>query len=530
MTNFALAPYPLSLLTSALRVTLHRTGRVLRHAVVLLLLRAVQGLSCAAATSPRAWLLLSRRGAGLSQWLSGAAAGAVAWRASTTTPALAQHYKGHGVDDASEFGQLPMTDKRSYVDEHDLASRCLGGRLPDGDAELDESAGTTGRAYTWVRSRRELRVVHRQLACLAQHVLRDRTHRDLVTLNAFSMGAWATGSNVSAALGSISLVKSCGPDTSNVLDTLALLGPDRAYVVCGYPPFVDDLLRAAERRSLDLSAYELYAFVGGEGMTEELRGRLERTFRRVWSAYGASDLDIGVAAETELSIAVRQAAHRDPALAEALFGTSARLPMVFQYDPSSYFVETVTGPTGAPELVVTVLRRLVSPRVRYAVHDAGGTLDLGRVRAICAAHGVELEDTGSPRMPLLFVHGRADATVSHLGANLYPEDVDAAVLRVADAYPAAGIAGFALELEELSDGRTRPLVHLEVTAPEAVHAGDLEEAVRTALAAHLLRINADWRAAATESVDALCFGVRVHAKGTGPFTRNATRIKRQYLI
>ena len=530
MVNLALVPYPLSLLTSALHAHVHRAGRQLRHAGVLVLLCVVQGLGRLAVTSPRAWLFLSRRGAGLSQRLSAAAAGAVAWRASTSTPALAQHYRRHGVDDVSVLGALPLTDKSSYVDEHPLNSRCLGGRLPDRAAELDESAGSTGRAYTWVRSRRELAVVHRQLACLALHLLRDRTHRELVTLNAFSMGAWATGSNVTTALGRISLVKSCGPDTARVLDSLTLLGNDRAYVVCGYPPFLDELCRAVESGDVDLSAYELYAFVGGEGMTEELRARLERSFRRVWSAYGASDLDIGVAAETELSIAIRQAAHRDPALATALFGSSSRLPMVFQYDPSTYFVETVPGATGVPELVVTVLRRLVSPRVRYAVHDAGGTLDLDDVRATCARYGVELDDSGSPRMPLLFVHGRADATVSHLGANLYPEDVDAAVLRVADAHPDAGIAGFALELEELLDGRTRPLVHVEVTSVQDASVLEVPHAVRTALAAHLLRINADWRAAAAESEDALCFGVRVHATGTGPFTRNATRIKRQYLV
>jgi phenylacetate-CoA ligase len=463
----------------------------------------------------------------LSQRLSAPAAVAVAWRAASSTPALAQHHRGR---DVTDFRQLPTTDKRSYVDVHDLARRCVGGRLPGSDAELDESAGSTGRAYTWVRSRRELRTVHRQLACLAQNLLRDRTHRELVTLNAFSMGAWATGSNVSTALGRISLVKSCGPDTDKVLDALALLGTERTYVVCGYPPFVDALCRAAEQRDLDLSQYELFAFVGGEGMTEELRSRLELTFRRVWSAYGASDLDIGVAAETPLTVALRQACHRDPVLAEALFGTATRLPMVFQYDPASYFVEAVEGPTGVRELVVTVLRRLVSPRIRYAVRDAGGTLTLDAVRRTCADHGVQLDDAGSPRMPLLFVHGRADATVSHLGANLYPEDVEAAVLRVAEAHPDAGIEGFALQLEELPDGRTRPLVHVEVGENGLCRRTGLEQEVRARLADHLLRINADWRAAAAESPDALFFGVELHAAGSGPFASNATRIKRQYLV
>lgn len=506
-----------------------RIARRVREQVTLTALFAVHAIASAATRAPRVWFFLARHSDRLSGWLSPRAAAAVASRSRRHTPALDRHFTVAGVTADAAFGKLPITDKRSYIDAHDLPSRCEDGRLPCLEAELDESAGSTGRAYTWVRSREELRTVHRQLACLATHLLRDRDHDELVTLNAFSMGAWATGTNVSAALGRISLVKSIGPDCPRVLDALDLLGPGNSYAICGYPPFLAELLEVAEQTGVDLSSYELFGFVGGEGMTEELRSRLERVFRRVWSAYGASDLDIGVAAETDLSIAIRQAAHRDPALASALFGSAKRLPMVFQYDPASYYVETVSGPSGVDELVVTVLRRLASPRVRYAVHDAGGTVDYHRALAICASYGVTLPTDSSPRLPLLFVNGRADATVSHLGANLYPEDVEAAVLRTADERPAAGIGSFALTLDERPDGRTRPLVHVEV-ADEVARANGVAAAIGANLVDHLLRVNADWRAAATESRDALDIAVQLHAPGTGPFVVNATRIKRQYLV
>jgi phenylacetate-CoA ligase len=289
-------------------------------------------------------------------------------------------------------------------------------------------------------------------------------------------------------------------------------------VVCGYPPFLDALLAAAADRGPDLSGHELWGFVGGESMSEVLRGRLERTFTRVLSAYGASDLDIGVAGETEFAVAVRQAAAGNPDFAEALFGRTGRLPMVFQYDPSTYHVES-----GA-ELVVTVTRTLLSPRIRYTVHDDGGALDFRTVLAAAAEHGVTLPARGAARLPLLFVAGRADSTLSYLGANLYPEDVDAALGALADRRPELGLGAFCLELAEAGDGTTVPVVHVEAAD------GADPEPIRAALAGWLVGHNRDWAAAAAEDPRALSFDIRPVPPGSGVFAVNASRIKRRYVL
>src|SRR5204862_491321 len=83
----------------------------------------------------------------------------------------------------------------------------------------------------------------------------------------------------SHALRRVGAVKSTGPDPERMLTTLQLLGPDNTWVVTGYPPFLRTLLDAAAARGLDLSAYRMYGFVGGEGMSEALRARLEPTVR-----------------------------------------------------------------------------------------------------------------------------------------------------------------------------------------------------------------------------------------------------------
>jgi phenylacetate-CoA ligase len=471
--------------------------------------------------------VLGRMGAPLAERAGPVAAILTAARTRRAVPAFRSAAQGvHPCRRAFATGRLdgyleafPVLDKASYVDRYPVGSRCRGGQLPATGVEVDESSGSSGRPYQWVRSRAELDQVERNLAVQAGCLLHARTQDRVVVLNCFSMGAWATGSSVTAALRRLGTIKSCGPDADKALAAIELLGRDACYVICGYPPFLAAFLDTATARGMDLSGYELWGFVGGEGMTEALRSRLQRVFRRVLSAYGASDLDIGVAGETELAVALRQAAAANPALALALFGHTGRLPMIFQYDPSTYHVQTIGG-----ELVVTVTRKLLSPRVRYAVHDAGGTLTFHEALAITKAHGVDLPTTGAARMPFLFVAGRTDSTLSHMGANLYPEDVDAALAALAEQHPEFGLGSFCLELAEAADGTTRPRIHVE--AHETASGDHVSDGIAGWLVAH----NRDWAAAAAEDSRAPFFEICLAAPGSGVFTANATRIKRRYVL
>lgn len=501
--------------------------------VVLVFVRGLVALAVVAAARatlgrhPRGLAFLGRAGVRPAGWAGPVAAILTAVRARRAVPAYrSASYGTHPWRAAFAAGRLdaylealPVVDKAGYVDRYPIDQRCRNGRLPRTGVEIDESSGSSGRPYQWVRSRAELDEVERLIAGQAAHLLRGRAHARIVVLNCFSMGAWATGASVTSALRRLGAIKSCGPDADKALAAIDLLGPDVCYVVCGYPPFLASLLEIVADRGVDLSRHELWGFVGGEGMTEALRNRIERRFRRVYSAYGASDLDIGVAGETELTIALRQAAANDIDLAADLFGHTGRLPMIFQYDPSAYHVERVGG-----ELVMTVTRRLLSPRVRYAVHDAGGTVTYRDALAIARAHGVDLPAGDALRLPLLFIAGRADSTVSHMGANLYPEDVDAALGALGEARPGLGLGTFCLELAEAPDGTTVPRIHVEARDTSA--AGE----VRAAITAWLVANNRDWAAAAGEDPRALAFDIRLTAPGSGVFAVNDTRIKRRYVL
>jgi len=421
--------------------------------------------------------------------------------------------------------RLPITDKANYIAPYSTADRCLDGRVPLAGTEMDESSGSSGVPYDWVRGSMELDEMHRQFSKYATYMFGS----DVVTINGFSMGAWSTGLNTARAMRRNGMVKSPGPDLEKILHTLRVLGPGYVYVLTGYPPFLREVLEAGDADGLDWRGYRMYGVVGGEAMSEQLRDRLLTRFTAVYSAYGASDLDIGVGAETPLSIWVRKQAAAHDDLRRALFGDDPRLPMVFQYNPLDHNIESIDG-----ELVITVSRlAMLSPRIRYNIHDAGGGHSFANVMALCREAGLDPSRNGAEggqrpfRLPFLFVHGRSDSTISYMGANIYPEDVEQALFE--DAALAERLAGFCLELREIGDGAVRPCVHLEGVA-ERIEDESLKAAIRRRVVERLEANSRDFKAAVTENPSTAEILIEFHARGTGPFAENSRRIKRRYIV
>jgi hypothetical protein len=113
-----------------------------------------------------------------------------------------------------------------------------------------------------------------------------------------------------------------------------------------------------------------------------------------------------------------------------------------------------------------------------------------------------------------------------MGANLYPEDVDAALGELADRCPELGLGSFCLELRDVEDGGSVPVVHVEATR----HDAEVAELVRRAIGDWLVCHNRDWATAAREDGRALEFDVRPTSHGRGVFAANAGRIKRRYVV
>jgi phenylacetate-CoA ligase len=430
-----------------------------------------------------------------------------------------------------DLSSYPPTDKLSYIKAYSEAQRCRHGRIAISGSVVDESSGSSGQPYNWIRSAAELRTVHQNLAGYATLVFPSKRR---FVINAYSMGAWATGTNTGIAMARVSMVKNTGPDIEKITDTLTHFGPDFDYVLTAYPPFLKHLRDRMDAEQFPWEQYRLSALVGGEAMTEALRDYLEERFTKVRSGYGASDLTIGMGGESDLTVWLRRRLRTDARLRARLLGPNEhRIPMVFQYNPLETFLET----TDEGEVLCTINNTVIlNPRVRYNIGDEGVLMTFSSVVKAIEEDGPGWHEAEPAwrveriRLPLLFLFGRKDSTVSYMGANIYPQDVEYGLYQ--GHAMAHLIEGFCLSLEEHADLETRPVVHVQLRS--GVRLTDTErqtltEQCRAGVIAHLASVSRDFAESLAEDPTAADIRLRVCDFGEGPFAATTGKIKNVYL-
>lgn len=427
--------------------------------------------------------------------------------------------RGRRAADAA-FAALPETDKDSYIRRHPVAARCVHGRVPRRGVVVDESSGSSGVPTSWVRGPVERRGA-REL--LRVGFLRTATalEKPPFVINAFSLGAWATGMNVSAALTAVAVLKSTGPDPEKIMHTMREFGPGYTYVITGYPPFLKSLF---DDDRLDWSAYDIVCAFGGEGISEGTRDRILRTARSVIGAYGASDLEISIATETEFTIALRRAIAADPALSAELTEQSAYgvLPNVFQFNPFVYLIET----NGAGELVVTITRpHNLSPRIRYNIHDRGRVVPMAELLPVLRRYGLrQVLDRRQLDLPVLLHYGRSDLSLDYNGAVVSPDGLR----DVLDADPELLAAVESHRLVSYEDARGDRQLHLAVQLADGAEVPDRPAAARRVLAG-LRRANGDFHQAVRTSPPGTEPTVGFYPYRTGVFAGDGARLKNEYV-
>jgi len=446
-------------------------------------------------------------------------ASAAFYNARTNVPAYQEFLREHKAENPSEWEQIPPMDKTSYINRWPIESLCQGGRLPLRGAVIDESSGSSGTASNWIRGADERAATRRLIQYSARSAFGDES---FILLNAFALGPWATGMNVSTSLVDRCVLKSIGPDVAKVVSTLKLLGPKYRYVITGYPPFLKVLVDTAD---LDWTEFDVCAVVGGEGMSEPLRAALNECFRKTISSYGASDLEINVAVETELTIALRQAIAADASLGEAIYGREA-LPMIFQYDPLNVLIES-----DAERSLLFTINRLenVSPRIRYNLHDRGVVRSMDAVKKVLRERTVRLQvETPSINLPLLFHWGRQDNSVGFYGCKITPEDIQHVILRL----PSLGsnVANFALRPYEDENANKRLELLFEMAESVSVPSGEGVIALGDDIWRELALVNQDFR----ESIKMIPAErkptLRVYPFNESPISAQDIRIKKRYIV
>jgi phenylacetate-CoA ligase len=446
-------------------------------------------------------------------WVARTRASAAFFHARRTVPAYREFLREHGAFDATRFEDLPPMDKAGYIKRWPIEMLCQGGALPTRGTVIDESSGSSGQASNWVRGPSERASARRLLQFATRSTFGDES---FVLLNSFALGPWATGMNVSMSLVDLCVLKSIGPDAAKVIGTLKFLGPKYRYVIAGYPPFLKALVDTAD---IDWSEFNVCAVVGGEGMSQPLRAALNHCFRKTISSFGASDLEINIAVETDFTIALRDAIAANQALGDDLYGRET-LPMIFQYDPLNYFIESDTD----RNLLFTINRlENVSPRIRYNIRDRGVVRSARAVVEAAARHGVSLPPP-LVDLPLLFHWGRQDNAVGFYGCKITPEDVQHVILRVSSL--GDRITNFALHPYEDADANKCLEIWFEVADDSDTDIGQLREAVLAELAA----VNQDFRESIKMVPPNRRPTVKLFRKGQSPFPDQDIRLKRQYIL
>ena len=421
-----------------------------------------------------------------------------------------------------DLSAIPEMDKASYVKAYPIHQRIKGGRLPREGVMVDESSGSSGVPTSWVRGPVERQIVS-QMMRLSYHESID-AERPIFILNAFALGAWATGMNVSLSLTPCSIVKSTGPNLDKIVATMLEFGPGYRYVVMGYPPFLKGL---ADDTRIDWGTFVVDAGYGGEGISESLRTYLGKKFKRVVGSYGASDLEVNMAIETDLSIALRRAIGDDKGLRDALIHTEYGVtPMIFQYNPMAYFVET----NSAGELVVTMSRPYhLAPKIRYNIHDRGHVMRFPELKRILRQVGRE-DLLGGHAMdtdlPLLLLYGRSDMSIDYYGANVTPDSIREIVYAVERLAPVVNT----FRLLSYEDAASNKRMEIAIELIEGAAAPDGADELEGELYERLAAINGDflnaWKHTAPgDNMPRVSF----HPFDTGPFEGGQRKLKNVYV-
>ncbi|MBE0476541.1 MAG: phenylacetate--CoA ligase family protein [Coriobacteriia bacterium] len=441
------------------------------------------------------------------------------------------------------FAELPLTSKRTYVERFALDELCLDGKLTSAYT-IEKSSGYSGGSNYWFRTPEEDALFPAYMEFAFRQFYRIDTTPTLIIIG-LAMGTWTSGEKMAQALREVAAtgkypltITSPGINLDEILETVRDISPYYGQtVIVGYPPFMKSVIDEGIERGIDWASLNVRLGLGGEGYSEEWRAHVaskigvdtSRDLLAVSGGYGAADLGMSVGREYPLTVLVRQLATADRGLARDLFG-SAEVPNLFQYSPSSYFIEEIES-----ELVFTVLSGI--PLVRYRIGDRGGTMGFEHVMQVLDGHGYDaasrLADLGYDRselwqLPFFYCLGRTDGAIMVGGLNVYPENVGTVLLELDDEELLGHKIASATGADEYSQRLLVLLEHRDESLPPEA-AERLAREYAPLIAEGLKRVNKEYRRLSVAAPALAEPVVKVYGRGRGPFAADAGKIKRKYV-
>ena len=416
--------------------------------------------------------------------------------------------------------EIPATDKENYVNPFSIEERCVKGFIPSSGVIIDESSGSSGTAINWVRGRKE----RKRNARFIQFGMRNLFGKEpFFIINAFALGPWATGVNITMSCERFSKLKSLGPDKIKIENTLLHFGKQHKYIIMGYPPFLKSVIDTA---NINWSEHHVSLIFGGESMSEGMREYLiEKGIENVYSSLGASDVELNIGAENDFTISVRKLLCSNKLLQNKILKYGGALPMVFQFNPADFLIEC----SNSGELIVTVCRpHYIAPKIRYNLHDKAQIVQIKELYATLKELHIDTGKVTPPKtdLPILLHYGRADMTVSFFGANITPNDIQETLFSLPSL--AAIIHSFCMWTEESETGDKQLIICFELQQKADEAAIQIDE-LQTQFFYQLSTINQDFREAKRMLPGGAQTVIRLYSFATGPFENSDARIKAKYI-
>lgn len=407
--------------------------------------------------------------------------------------------KPETVQTTNDFKQLPLVDKKNYLQCYALKDLCWKGKLETADV-LTASSGSSGEPFFWPRGREQ------EKEAILSHELFlteafDIDRRSTLFIVAFAMGLWVAGTLTYRCVQAIAeryplTVITPGINKEEIVKIIKRLGGHYQQVVlAGYPPLIKDVIDEGRGQGLDWSQFNLKFLLAAEAISESWRDYLyqqvksRRPLKDCLNIYGTADALI-IGHETPLSIFIRRQAARNRSLHRALFSLGQRELTLVQYNPALRFLEDVNG-----QLVFSAFSGI--PLVRYNIGDEGGVINFSAVRKISQDFGLDWQKAAQQQdfslwpLPFAYVLGRKDFTATLYGVNIYPENIKAALEKKAMASKVSG------KFVMITKHNHRLDQYLEINVELAKSSRDRNETlgreVQKAIVASLRKNNSEFR-------------------------------------
>ncbi len=396
---------------------------------------------------------------------------------------------------------VPVMSKANYLRLYPREKLCLGGTLSDKRAVYTATSGSTGKPFYFPRDE----ALDRQSAYWHKIFLdniSDNKKIQTLVIDCFGMGVWIGGLITYQAFryiaeeGYLVSVITPGSNKQEIFHALHnIAGNYKQVLICGYPPFVKDLIDESAREGIDLKKLNVKLLFAAEGFSERFReyvaGKIgiKNLVTQTANIYGSADLGT-MAMETPISILIRREALKNRKLFEALFGPIAKTPTLAQFNP--LYTDFETDENGN----VLCTGRNVLPLFKYSIGDHGGVIAYKKIASLFKEYGLDLSKLAKKagiknilELPFVYVYERADFSTKLYGAIIYPEHIKQALLHE---FVSERLTGrFTIETVHDKEENQYLQIHIECQLDCEVDKS-LEEMVKKLIIEALLANNAEY--------------------------------------